>query len=386
MTITALAAEAQDTLIHQVSTTAAWFILGTTAVIATLSFLIGKGAAGALKALLAGGVMAVMVGLFPTFVTMGSGLAGSPTGQGLIDEILNAPTTSPATASPSPTPPPTTQPDPAPTEPIDWTWAANLGIALLLLAATATVIAAIWWALSRRRAHIRERNARRQTQIDRWNLGLATLNATSDALAEFEFDKAEVYFNRPLLGVLTEPASAEFYDAYATAVNLKTDNIPVDDETITTFVNAATKAHTAFTRADENARSKASRGIIHDNQRLNQPQRRKLEQARKLMAQATDASATPDFAHNAHTKALDLLDEVGLYIPTRLIDNVTRSIEATHRAALPAGAAEDITARRRLLSGTNHPNRTGALDQFIPTLQQEINNDLCEELDAIDTD
>ena len=339
MTITALAAEAQDTL-TQVATTAEWLILGTTAVIATFSFLVGKGAAGALKALLVGGVMAVMVGLFPTFVTMGSGLAGSPTGQGLIDEILNAPTTSPTTtASPSPSPSPTTQPDQAPTEPIDWTWAAYLAVALLLMAATATVIAAIWWALSRRRAHIRERNARRQTQIDRWNRGVTILNATSDALAEFEFDKAEVYFNRPLLGVLTEPASAEFYEAYAAAVNLKTDDIPIDDGTITTFVDTATKAHTAFTRADENARNKASRGIIHSNQRLNHTQRRKVEQARKFMAQAADASATPEFAHNVHAKALELLDDVGLHIPKRLIDNVTRSIETTHRAALPAGSS-----------------------------------------------
>lgn len=340
MTITALAAEAQDTLTQQVCATASWLILVTTTAIAAYSFLACRSAAGAFKALFVGGVMATMVGLFPTFVTMGSNLAGSPNGQGLIDEILNAPTTSPTTAArPSPTPPPTTQPDPAPTEPIDWTWAAYFAVALLLLAATATVIAAIWWALSRRRAHIRERNARRQTQIDRWNRGLAILNATSDALAEFEFDKAEVYFNRPLLGVLTEPASAEFYDAYATAVNLKTDDIPIDDDTITTFVNAATKAHTAFTRADENARNKASRGIIHDNQRLNHTQRRKLEQARKFMAQAADASATPEFAHNVHAKALDLLDDVGLHIPRRLIDNVTRSIETAHRAALPAGSS-----------------------------------------------
>lgn len=51
-----------------------------------------------------------------------------------------------------------------------------------------------------------------------------------------------------------------------------------------------------------------------------------------------------------------------------------------------AGAADDHNARRRLLAGTKHLNRSVILGQFIPALQQEINNDLLDELDAIDTD
>lgn len=47
-----------------------------------------------------------------------------------------------------------------------------------------------------------------------------------------------------------------------------------------------------------------------------------------------------------------------------------------------AGATHDITARRRLLAGTKHLNRTVVLGQFVPALQREINNDLLEELDV----
>ncbi|SHY15191.1 hypothetical protein [Mycobacteroides abscessus] len=51
-----------------------------------------------------------------------------------------------------------------------------------------------------------------------------------------------------------------------------------------------------------------------------------------------------------------------------------------------AGAAEDLDARRRLLAGTKHLNRSVVLGQFVPALQQEINGDLLDELDAIETD
>lgn len=51
-----------------------------------------------------------------------------------------------------------------------------------------------------------------------------------------------------------------------------------------------------------------------------------------------------------------------------------------------AGAADDDAARRRLLAGTKHLNRSVILGQFVPALQQEINDDLLHELGAIETD
>lgn len=49
-----------------------------------------------------------------------------------------------------------------------------------------------------------------------------------------------------------------------------------------------------------------------------------------------------------------------------------------------AGATE--AARRRLIAGTKHLNASVLLGQFVPGLQQEINDDLHQELDAIETD
>ncbi|MGV0740232.1 hypothetical protein ABQF35_28100 [Mycobacterium syngnathidarum] len=51
-----------------------------------------------------------------------------------------------------------------------------------------------------------------------------------------------------------------------------------------------------------------------------------------------------------------------------------------------AGAADDHNARRRLLAETQHLNRSVILGQFMPALQHDINNDLIEELDAIDNE
>lgn len=49
-----------------------------------------------------------------------------------------------------------------------------------------------------------------------------------------------------------------------------------------------------------------------------------------------------------------------------------------------AGAADDEAARRRLLAGTKHLNDSVLLGQFVPGLQQEINDDLLHDLAAID--
>lgn len=49
-----------------------------------------------------------------------------------------------------------------------------------------------------------------------------------------------------------------------------------------------------------------------------------------------------------------------------------------------AGAAHDARARRRLLAGSRHLNRTTVLGQWVPAYQAEIDNDLLQELRATD--
>lgn len=314
-------------------------VMGVACLVALAHFVAGQ-SASAIRTVAIGGIWCGILWLSASLSNASGDISSapppseaptSPEDPTATTAITSAPSSAPTPATPTP---PESQPH---HEPIDWTWAAYLAVGLALLVAAIALIATTWWALSRRHSQIRQRRARRHNQIDRWNRGLATLNATSAALAEFEFDREEVCFNRPLLGVLDEPATAEFYDAYATALDLRTDTIPLDDNAIATFVAAATKARNAFTRADENARRKARKGITVNNQHLTGNQRRNVDRARILMAQAADPSATPEFARNAQTKALDLLDEADMHIPERLIAHITRSVEAAHRAALTTG-------------------------------------------------
>ncbi|EIU07473.1 hypothetical protein MA5S0422_3017 [Mycobacteroides abscessus 5S-0422] len=51
-----------------------------------------------------------------------------------------------------------------------------------------------------------------------------------------------------------------------------------------------------------------------------------------------------------------------------------------------AGAAEDAQARARLLAGTKHLNRSVVLGQFVPQLQRELDAELAQELNAIESE
>lgn len=127
------------------------------------------------------------------------------------------------------------------------------------------------------------------------------------------------------------------YTALAPAQGLHTEQVPVDDDAIAAFAAATAAARTAFDTADANARRKARIGIVrdeHGERALSDNERRKVGQARKLLAQALDATATPQFARNAHEKALSLLAEVGVDVPQRLVVKVIDALETSRRLAL----------------------------------------------------
>jgi hypothetical protein len=229
---------------------------------------------------------------------------------------------------------PATTPPAVPDKPTDWTTAITIGgVAFAIVIVIAAGIGVAVWR-SRHLEHARQRANRRQSQLDRWATAGAAFNEICSALAEFETDPESVYFNRPLLADVTEPASAAFYTAFAAAQDLHTENVPVDDDTITAFAAATAAARTAFDAADANARRKARNGIVRGDRTLTTGERRKVGQAQKLMAQAADASATSQFARTAHDKALSLLAEVGVDIPQRLIIKAAGALEADRRLAL----------------------------------------------------
>lgn len=277
------------------------------------------------KFLMAPIVLLVPLAALPVLAKTFSGLINP-------DSAHSTPTPTPAPGISHPTPAP-----PVADNPTDWTTAVTIGaiVFAIVIAIAAGIIFVVW--MSRHREHTRQRAARRETQRNRWAKAVNNFNEICAALAEFETDPESVYFTRPLLADVTEPASAAFYTALGAAQDLHTETVPVDDPTITEFAAAVAAARTAFDIADANARRKARNGIVRGergDRALSLVERRKVGQAQKLMAQAVDASSTPQFARTAHDKALSLLAEVGIDIPQRLVTKVTDALETTRRLAL----------------------------------------------------
>lgn len=234
--------------------------------------------------------------------------------------------TKPAVPAPASPPPPAT--------PIDMTTVAVAGVIALAIIVAGAAIFVLRRRHSAHAAEERATQARLATQTELWQQGISTLTKTSEALLDFETDPESVYFTRRLLADVNEPDTAAFYTAYDTALSLRTETIPTDTDIIIKFVDATKAAQRAFDKADENARRKARLGVSHGDHWLTADERRKIDQAQKLMHQAQDPAVTEAAAHNALTKALSLLDAAGVIVPERLTANVTKSITGIRSRAL----------------------------------------------------
>lgn len=289
-------------------------------------------------------VMVAMIGMLPVFAKQMSATVNELTGAPTSTSQVSAPPAAPPSApAPAPEARPTLTPydlsppggDRSTTDSVLAIIGAVCGFVLVVI----VVGFFLWRSVSRHRSASREARERRAAQLQRWSKGVKAVESVSEMLWDFESDPESVYFTRPLLADVTEPDSAKFYAAYAKVQALHTEAVPLDDEQIAAFVTAAGEAERAFGVADENARRKARLGVVSSGRILTIEEKRKLGQARKLMAQALDAANTTEAAASAHAKATELLDEVGVVVPERLTTAVVRQIEATHRAALTAGKA-----------------------------------------------
>lgn len=307
---------------------------------AIADFVMGRGAATALRTTCVG---AVLCGAMWTLPTVLNGLDAPPdtdtTATPANDTSSSPSAPTPPTATPTSTSPAPQAPQPDSTD--SASWLVPIGIVAAVLVAIAGLIGLgilITRVIARRRTARQEAQQRRTAQLQRWALGEKTLNATSAALMEFESDVESVYFTRPLLADVTEPLSGVFYTAYGDALSLQIETTPTDDDQISAFVTAANAAQRAFTAANDNALRKARLGVVHGDRKLTPEEKRKLGQARNLVAQALDHANTPELATTAHSKAQELLDEVGVIVPERLATSVVRSIKTLHQSALTAGA------------------------------------------------
>lgn len=174
----------------------------------------------------------------------------------------------------------------------------------------------------------------------KWAAAKERLNEVSMALMDFEMDPRSVYFTRPLLRVLTEPATMRFYDSYADAQAWNTESAPSTDDLVDRFSVAVELAAKAWSVADKNARDKAEQNIFTEGERLSEGALGDIETARKLMDRALDGASTVSEAALSWKKSLDLLDRVGLSAPESLVQSLTVN------SALVARFVPELEARR----------------------------------------
>lgn len=128
-----------------------------------------------------------------------------------------------------------------------------------------------------------------QSQLDReretetarlWDRHVAALNEIKGSYVEFETDPWSA-FRRPLLGDVTEPATAAFHDAFAHAQDLHTDTRPTSRELVNDFGAAVRAATRAWQAADQHARMIAVPATTDTD-------RRRLRQAEDALHLALD--------------------------------------------------------------------------------------------------
>lgn len=218
----------------------------------------------------------------------------------------------------------------APTEPFNWTpiiWiAAVVGVLL--------AIGLVAWLAARRARSLRSRAGTHELRAVRWEAAVRVWQTITEALMEFETDPASI-FDRPLLGDVTERATARFYEKFDHAANLLPE--PGDRSGIDPgpFADAAAAALRAYRAADENARTRARRNIGPAGRVLSDDEVTTLRRARKLLNTALDEAATASEAMAAFEQMRDLVESV-LEIPMPLARTVTTQIETVRRKALTA--------------------------------------------------
>ena len=239
------------------------------------------------------------------------------------------------TGAAAPVPAPQAAPNPLTaqdSEPFDWSVLAIIGGTIAAIGvAVALVIAAKRARIRRKTEHTRREQAR-AAQLELWAKGVDAYSATCDGLMEFETN-LESIFDRPLLGDITEPATATFYAAFEIAQERHLENVPYNDDQIQQFVDAATTAHRAFAAADTNARTKARNNIVGGDRHLTRGEARRKKLARKALAVATDPQAAPGEVQAAFEKVIELLAGI-TEIPAAAKSTMTAAITAASRPVL----------------------------------------------------
>lgn len=151
---------------------------------------------------------------------------------------------------------------------------------------------------------------------------------TRAAYAEWDSDLAAVLFERPLLRVATEPATAAFNEAFDVMLDVVPDapsgEVPARDAQ--RILDAAQAAWDAWVAASKHA-LREGLGTMSDEERA------AIDQAKKLLAVAANAGATDEERHGAIRRVIATLTAV-THRPQAAIEREVFGIVDGHLAAI----------------------------------------------------
>ena len=157
--------------------------------------------------------------------------------------------------------------------------------------------------------------------LSTWDAAREALFEVSREFAEFEFSPVDVAVDRRLLRVLTEPATARFYETYGTANSLLTDTEPPAAQ-VKEFISAVDAARRAWKVADRNATDKGAQRIGDGNMPMEPDVAKRVDTARSLIVKALDGNTPATEAALSWDAGMKLLARNGLGVPIPTVERM----------------------------------------------------------------
>lgn len=176
---------------------------------------------------------------------------------------------------------------------------------------------------------------------------------TRAALAEWESDLAAVLWERRLLSVATEPATAKFNDAFDKMLDAVPDtpSLDVTPRRARQILDTAEAAWDAWVAASKHA-------LWHGFGTMSDDERAALDQAKKLLAVAANPGATDEERHNAIRRVITTLSAV-THRPQAAVETEVFNIVDAHLLAIDAKPLQPA------IESANNQPITGRVDQFL---------------------
>lgn len=191
---------------------------------------------------------------------------------------------------------------------IDWGLVGTIVLVVIGVAIAACLIMVavviVRGRLHRRRTDRQAERHRRSALHGKWEQARSVFGGVREQRNSYLLDAADRLFTRPLLDDPSEPLTAAFLEAFEAADSVDYETCPYDESMISTSLQRARKAASAWEAASRHA---TEVGLGN----LSLADRTRLRKARKLLSQAMDPGITSEHRRALVDRVSEFLGSVG---------------------------------------------------------------------------